>query len=50
MEKHIKRTRYLNDIEQAFKSHSIVALLGPRQSGKTTLSKDCTIVSHRSLF
>lgn len=40
MEHYIHRIRYLNEIEKAFKSHPVVALLGPRQCGKTTLSKE----------
>ncbi|MCX7338326.1 MAG: ATP-binding protein [Alphaproteobacteria bacterium] len=35
----IQRTHYLNQIEEAFLSHSVCALLGPRQCGKTTLAK-----------
>jgi predicted AAA+ superfamily ATPase len=34
----MKRQTYLKQIQQAFRSHPIVALLGPRQCGKTTLA------------
>lgn len=33
------RAQWLNNIRQLFRNHSIVALLGPRQCGKTTLAK-----------
>lgn len=36
----MKRQHYLDRIKKAFKTHKIVALLGPRQCGKTTLAKD----------
>lgn len=36
----IKRSSYLSQINKAFRSHSIVAILGPRQCGKTTLARD----------
>ena len=35
----IKRENYLRQIHEAFESHSICAILGPRQCGKTTLAK-----------
>ena len=35
----IIRKSYLDAIDQAFKVHPIVALLGPRQCGKTTLAR-----------
>ncbi len=35
----MKRPFLLNQIKLTYKSHSICALLGPRQSGKTTLSR-----------
>lgn len=35
----MKRQQYLQRIHRAFKTHKIVALLGPRQCGKTTLAK-----------
>lgn len=35
----IKRTHYLEKIKTQFLSHKIVALLGPRQCGKTTLAR-----------
>jgi len=34
----MNRTHYIKRIEKAFKTHQIVALLGPRQCGKTTLA------------
>lgn len=37
--KHLSRVNYINNIDQLFESHKIVALLGPRQVGKTTLAK-----------
>src|SRR5208282_4525059 len=33
------RTRFLNTIKEAFRTSRVVALLGPRQSGKTTLAR-----------
>lgn len=36
----MKRTQYINQIKAAFSVHSAVALLGPRQCGKTTLARD----------
>ena len=36
----IPRTYYLKAIENAFKTHPVVALLGPRQCGKTTLARE----------
>ncbi|WP_010301974.1 ATP-binding protein [Candidatus Odyssella thessalonicensis] len=35
----IRRDYYLNQIQEAFEIHSVTAILGPRQSGKTTLAK-----------
>jgi len=35
----VQRPKYLKDIETQFRVHSICALLGPRQVGKTTLAK-----------
>jgi predicted AAA+ superfamily ATPase len=35
----MKRENHLKKIHQLFKTHPIVAILGPRQCGKTTLSK-----------
>ena len=34
----MKRSRYLERINQALKTHPVVGLLGPRQCGKTTLA------------
>jgi len=36
----MKRTHYIDRIKKAFKTHKVVALLGPRQCGKTTLAND----------
>jgi uncharacterized protein len=36
----MKRSNYLERIAKAFETHRVVALLGPRQCGKTTLAKD----------
>ncbi len=36
----MKRQHYINRIQKAFKTHKVVALLGPRQCGKTTLAND----------
>lgn len=38
----MERLDLLNLIEQKFRVHRIVALLGPRQCGKTTLAKTYT--------
>ncbi len=35
----MKRTHFIDAIEQAFEANPIVALLGPRQCGKTTLAQ-----------
>lgn len=35
----MKRTRYLEEIQKHFRVHSVCAILGPRQVGKTTLAK-----------
>ena len=35
----LKRESYLQKIEQQFRVHSVCALLGPRQVGKTTLAQ-----------
>lgn len=34
-----KREKFLEEIHQAFSVHPVIALLGPRQCGKTTLAK-----------
>jgi len=36
----INRQTYIQQISQAFEVHPVVVLLGPRQSGKTTLAKE----------
>ena len=36
----IKRTRFLEDIIQAFQVTPVCALIGPRQCGKTTVAKE----------
>lgn len=35
----IQRSYYLHQIQDAFEQHSVCAILGPRQCGKTTLAK-----------
>jgi uncharacterized protein len=35
----IERRQFLKDIEKAFAVHSVCGLIGPRQTGKTTLAK-----------
>jgi len=35
----MERIKYRNQIDDAFKTHPVVALLGPRQCGKTTLAR-----------
>ncbi len=35
----IERTRYLRRIDAQFEAHPAVAVLGPRQCGKTTLAR-----------
>jgi len=35
----IKRKYFINELDKALKVHPVVALLGPRQCGKTTLAK-----------
>ena len=35
----IKRSYFVNEIEEAFEVHSVCGILGPRQCGKTTLAK-----------
>ncbi len=37
---YMDRNSYLNDIKYAFEVHPIVAILGPRQVGKTTLAQN----------
>lgn len=34
-----KRERFIEEIHRAFEVHSVIALLGPRQCGKTTLAR-----------
>src|SRR5437868_5850797 len=36
----MKRKHYIQRIKKAFNTHNVVALLGPRQCGKTTLARD----------
>ena len=38
--KHMLRQQYLQRIQDAFRTHKVVALLGPRQCGKTTIAND----------
>jgi hypothetical protein len=35
----IKRLAYLDEIRRKLKSNPVVAILGPRQAGKTTLAR-----------
>lgn len=42
MKKLIQRTRFLHATEKSFKGFPVVAILGPRQSGKTTLARTLT--------
>ncbi len=44
----MQRLHYLERINKAFKTHKIVALLGPRQCGKTTLANDYIAVNQPS--
>ncbi|MDF3055428.1 MAG: hypothetical protein K0Q74_1335 [Gammaproteobacteria bacterium] len=39
MDKDIKRVIYIEKIDAAFRMVPVVAILGPRQTGKTTLVK-----------
>ena len=43
------RKHYIKRIQKAFKIHPIVALLGPRQCGKTTLAHDYIHHEYRSI-
>jgi predicted AAA+ superfamily ATPase len=36
----MKRTKALEQVETLFRTHPVVAILGPRQCGKTTLARD----------
>lgn len=42
----IQRARFLQSIDQQFKIHSVCALLGPRQVGKTTLARQYAAAYH----
>lgn len=46
----IDRPEYISQIIQQFAVHPVVAILGPRQSGKTTLSKMFASGKHASYF
>src|SRR5471030_1942045 len=35
----MQRPKYLSQIKQYFRNHPVVAILGPRQCGKTTLAR-----------
>ena len=37
---HIPRQEWLDHIREEFEVHQVCALLGPRQSGKTTITKE----------
>jgi uncharacterized protein len=45
----MKRTSYLEFIQKSFRSHQVVALLGPRQVGKSTLARDYIAKDKRSV-
>lgn len=36
----MRRQHYLDRVKKAFRTHQVIALLGPRQCGKTTLAND----------
>lgn len=36
----MRRTQVIHQLTQSFEVHPIVAILGPRQCGKTTLAKE----------
>lgn len=38
--KNMQRSNYIKKIEAAFRVHNVVALLGPRQCGKTTIAQE----------
>lgn len=40
MEKMLERAHYIQLLQRYFKTHPIVAILGPRQCGKTTLARE----------
>jgi len=42
----IVRSRYLNEISELFETFPVVAILGPRQCGKSTLAKQYTNKAH----
>lgn len=47
----MERLNYIHRIEKAFKTHPIVALLGPRQCGKTTLARQyATQIKAKEIF
>jgi len=46
----IRRTRYLNQVRKASGRNPVVALLGPRQCGKTTLARQLIPAAHPQYF
>jgi predicted AAA+ superfamily ATPase len=46
----IDRPRYLTDVERALEQNPVVALLGPRQCGKTTLARVVAEARHAHYF
>jgi uncharacterized protein len=46
----MERSSYLSKIEQAFKINPVVAILGPRQCGKTTLAKAFATKNGQNFF
>lgn len=45
----MQRQHYIDRIHKAFETHKVVALLGPRQCGKTTLAHDYIQYEHQSI-
>lgn len=45
----MKRLHYIKRIRKAFETHRVVALLGPRQCGKTTLANDYIEHEHQQI-
>ena len=47
----MKRSNYIHRVEKAFNTHPIVALLGPRQCGKTTLAQQyAALIKAKEVF
>lgn len=45
----MRREHYIQRIRKAFETHKVVALLGPRQCGKTTLANEFIKYEHESI-